>query len=274
VTGLLDELRRQRDYECRLTPDRALQTIEEAHAFLRERGMLTRTPDSSLPSLYEACHEQPYLTGSRGFGSWPATKWPWAAELAERADVHALKIHRSKTILLSEETLALADPICRAELARMEHADPGWRRLLTYLAQAGPALAQDAATELGLGPKELKALRYPLERCGALISRQVTLRSGDGGHVHSSELARWDQAFPAPPVPRRAGTAQATGPADLADHLAALLAAAVRAAVLAPERELARWFSWQWLFSADLVDRLVADRVISRPAPGWVAASA
>ena len=77
-------LRRRRDYECRLTPDRALETIGEAHDFLRDRGLLTRTADSALPSLYEACHEDPYRAGGRGFASWPATKWPWAYELAQR----------------------------------------------------------------------------------------------------------------------------------------------------------------------------------------------
>jgi hypothetical protein len=54
--------------------------------------------------------------------------------------------------------------------------------------------------------------------------------------------------------------------------MAELLAAAVRAAVVAPEKELIRWFSWRWLFSAGLVDSLAADGRIVRPAPGWVAA--
>lgn len=272
MTDLVEELRRRRRHECRLTPDRALQSIEEAHAFLRDRGMLTRTPDGSLPSLYEACHEEPYLPGSRGFGSWPATKWPWAGELADRADVHALKIHRSKTIMLTDETLALVDPICRAELARMQSADPGWHRLLAHLADAGPSIAEDVQTELGLGSKELKALRYPLERCGALVSRSVVLPGSGGGHVHGSELARWDQAFPAEPARKRGVTAVPAGPAALVDLLAGLLVAGVRAAVLTPERELAKWFSWRWLYSADLVDRLLADGSLIRPAPGWLAA--
>jgi hypothetical protein len=270
----IDELRRRRERACRLTPDRALESIEEADAFLRDRGMLTRTPDSSLPSLYEACHEEPYLAGGRGFASWPATKWPWAAELAERAGVHVLKIHRGKTIMLTDETVWLADPICRAELARMEDADPGWHRLLAHLADAGPSLSDDVQTELGLKPKELKALRDPLERCGALVSRSVILPGSGGGHVHTSELARWDQAYPAGQFEQRPTTAPDAGQATTGGDLANLLAAAVRAAVLAPERELIRWFSWRWLFSASLVDELVADGRVIRPGPGWVATAA
>jgi hypothetical protein len=75
----------RRAFECRLTPDRALQDLPEAEAFLRDRGMLTRTADCALPSLYEACHEDPYKPGSPGFATWPATKWPWFGELAGRA---------------------------------------------------------------------------------------------------------------------------------------------------------------------------------------------
>ena len=70
-------LRQRRAFECRLTPDRALETLADADAFLRDRGLLTRTADSALPSLYEACHEDPYRPGSPGFATWPASKWPW-----------------------------------------------------------------------------------------------------------------------------------------------------------------------------------------------------
>ena len=55
----LIELQERRAFESRLTPDRALQTLEEADAFLQGRGLLTRTADCALPSLYEACHENP-----------------------------------------------------------------------------------------------------------------------------------------------------------------------------------------------------------------------
>lgn len=274
MTELAEELRARRERACRLTPDLALQSIEEAHAFLLDRGMLTRTPDCALPSLFLACHEQPYLAGGHGFASWPATKWPWAAELAERADVHSLRIHRGKTIWLTGDTLALADPICRAELARMENADPGWHRLLAHLADAGPSLAEDVQTELGLTASGLRALRSPLEQCGALVSRSVILPARGGGHAHGSELARWDQAYPADREGHRTTRAPAAEQPSPADSLAGLLAAAVRAAVLAPEPELGRWFSWRWLFSAELVDRLVDDGQVIRPEPGWVAAPA
>ena len=51
--GPLTELQERRAFQCRLTPDRALGSVEEASAFLRDRGLLTRTADCTLPSLYE-----------------------------------------------------------------------------------------------------------------------------------------------------------------------------------------------------------------------------
>ena len=50
-----------------------------------------------------------------------------------------------------------------------------------------------------------------------------------------------------------------------------LVVAGVRAAVVVPERESARWFSWRWRWDGDLVDGLVAEGRLERPEPGWLA---
>jgi hypothetical protein len=248
----LAELLRRRERECRLTPDRALGTLAEAEAFLRDRGLLTRTADCALPSLYEACHEDPYKPGSPGFSTWPATKWPWFGDLAERGYL-IVGVHRGKNVLVSNEVAGLLDPICRAEITRMRTADPGWRRLLDHLAATGPSGLDDLRTELRLKRQELNALRAPLERCGAIISRSLQVSAG-GGHQHTSELARWDQAYP--------HAAQAD--ADPRHALADLVIAGVRAAVAAPERELPRWFSWQWYWADTLVAGLIRDGRLRR----------
>jgi hypothetical protein len=252
----LPELQERRAYECRLTPDRALATIEEAEEFLRDRGLVTRTPDSALPSLYEAFHEDPYSPGSKGFGSWPATKWPWFGELAERDGVYRLSVHRGKNILVTAEVAALLDPICRSELERMASQADDWALVLGHLEAAGPALLEDLRTELPLKPKELKDALFPLELCGAVVRRTVVLETAGGGHEHTSELARWDQVYPEP---------RADGGLD------DLVVAAVRAAVVAPEREVPRWFSWTWNRRKEkLVDRLVDEGRLERPEPDWV----
>jgi hypothetical protein len=249
---LLGELRERRAFECRLSADRALGTLAEAEAFLHDRGMLTRTADCALPSLYEACHEEPYQPGSPGFATWPATKWPWFGGLAERGSLIAA-VHRGKNLLITGEVADLLDPICRAEITRMRAADPGWRRLLDHLAAAGPASTEDLRVELRLKRQELNALRSPLERCGAIIARSLEVTAGEG-HPHASELVRWDQAHPVP----------GGGLTDPFRALAGLVAAGVRAAVVAPEQELRRWFSWRWYWTDGLVDRLVGERRLRR----------
>jgi hypothetical protein len=173
----LDELRERRACECRLTSDRALGSLDEAEAFLRERAVLTRTSDGALPSLYEACHEPAYRPGAAGFGAWPATKWPWFGALTERGHL-CLAIHRGKNLLVSADAAALVDPIARAETDRMRAEDRDWRRLLDHLARVGPSTTEDLRTELGLKRQELKAMRSPLERCGVIVARSVAMTSG------------------------------------------------------------------------------------------------
>jgi hypothetical protein len=238
----LAELEERRGYECRLTPDRALETLDDAEAFLRDRGLLTRTADCALPSLFEACHEEPYSRESPGFGQWPATKFPWFGQLGARGYL-ILAVHGGKSLLVTNEVAALADPICRAELARMEEADEGWGRLLRHLAEAGPSELEDLQTELSLTPKELRQLRHPLERCGAVVARSIVYEEP---HRHTSLLARWDQAHPEP-----------SATSDPRQALGDLVCAGVRAAVVAPEREPARWFSWRWYWDDGILDELV-----------------
>jgi hypothetical protein len=232
-------------------PERALQSLEDAEAFLRERELLTRTTDCSLPSLFGACHEEPYKPGSRGFGLWPRTKWPWAFELAERPGVHVLGIHRGKGVFVTTKTAALVDPLAREELARADDGalGPEAARLLAHLAAAGPSLLEELVEEAGL---DARRLRPKLERVGAVVARAVV---HDDRHRHTSELARWDQVFPRPS----------------AGGLGELLVAGVRAAVVAPEDEARTWFTWR--APPELVSELVEAGRLERPAGGWLSAA-
>src|SRR5207302_1317765 len=94
----------------------------------------------------------------------------------------------------------------------------------------------------------------------AVVARGLRVELPDGGHTHTTELARYDHAYPQP---------SGGGGVD------ELIVAAVRAAVVAPEREITRkWFSWRWLFSEELVDRLVSEGRLERPEPGWLVSGA
>ena len=250
----VEEVEKRRIWACRLEPHRALSTLDEAEDFLHDRGLLTLMPDCSLPSLFGACHEEPYKPGGRGFASWPKTKWWWGGALAGRHGVVVARIHAGKGVFLTEHTAALADPLCRAELAAADAGDsgPGEQRLLRHLADAGPAAVDELKEELGLGVKELRALRARLERVGAIVAKDLRLETKAGGHRHTSELFRWDQLFPHP-------APGAGGPEEL-------VVAGVEAAVVAPEREARGWFSWR--VSASDIEALVEAGRLRRPAPG------
>ena len=199
-----------------------------------------------------ACHEDPYKPGSSGFATWPATKWPWFGELAGRGYL-APAIHCGKNLLVTSEVAGLADPICRAEIERMRAADRGWGRLLDHLAAAGPSSIDDLRTELRLKRQELKQLRSPLERCGVIVARWAPA-VGDREQQRPTELARWDQAYPGTGAPA----------ADPGAAFRDVLVAGVRAAVIAPEAELRRWFSWPWYWTGSLVDDLVREGRLRR----------
>jgi hypothetical protein len=240
------ELQRRREDMCRLTADRALETLDEAEAFLRDRGLLTLMPDSALPSLFGACHEEPYKPGSRGFGLWPKTKYPWGIVLQTRPGVWFPRLHAGKGIFMTEEVTALSDPLCRCELERADAGDLGAEaaRLLAHLRAAGPSLLDDVKTELELPSKAVRTLRNRLERLGALVGREVKV-----GDDYATELYRWDQVVPEPH----------------AGGLDELLVAGVRAAVVAPRDEVAGWFSWR----ADPERLLAEGRLIEED--GWLA---
>lgn len=234
----LAELEERRAHECRLLPDRALETPDEAAVWLQERGMLTLMPCCSLPSLFAACHEEAYAPEKRGFGQWPRTKYWWPFALGQRRGIHTLKIHRGKALLATTATASLVDPLARAALAEAETGTYGEdaARLVAHLAAAGPSLLDDLRAELGV----VKKPRERLERVGAVVARTV-----ETPERYLTEVARWDHAFPKP----------SPGGVD------EIVLAGVRAAVLAPEREMAEWFSWP---AGDTVDRLVAAGRLAR----------
>ncbi len=244
------DLERARSAECRLTAERALQTLDEAGAFLQDRGMLTRFPDSALPSLFGACHEEPARAGGRGFDLWPKTRWIWSFQLAHRPGALLTKLHRGKSLFLSDETARAFDPLVRRS---MEEAGGDEARLLKHLGEHGPSMLEDAKVELGWEHQRLKRVRVRLERVGAVLSEGLVFDDPESWHFE--RMMRWDQ---------RVERSRVAG-----DPYAPVAMAGVRAAVVAPEKEIASWFSWR--VPAATIEQLVAARKLYRPAPGMLA---
>jgi len=240
----------RREQLCRLTPDRALETLDDAHAFLEDRGMLTLMPCCSLPSLFAACHEEPYGTGG-GFASWPKTKYPWASQVSARPGALWTRLHAGKGLIVTEEVARISAPLCRSEVAAAfegAHGDDA-RGIVETLRDAGPSVTEELKEELGLDARSFKRARDRLERFGAVIGRGLRVELPGGGHRHTSEYRIWDLGD--------------DGDREL--PLRELLVAGVRAAVLAPEKEALRWFTWP--VPKDALD----DERLVRPEPGWVA---
>lgn len=258
----LAELRAERIRLCRLVADRALADLDDAEGFLRDRRLLTLVPDSSLPSLFAATHEEPYAPGKAGFGSWPRTKWRWGGELAGRPGVITPKIHKGKILFLSREAAAGVDPLCREslDLAADGQLGPDAATIVRHLAAAGPTTVEDLKGELELDAKRLRSAREKLESIGAVVAKEALVPVGiEPAHRHSSTLARWDQAW----TQRRK-----VSPAAALDDLIVL---GVRAAVVTHQEEIKQWFSWSVVTS--VLDRLVDTGRLARPGPGWVAAA-
>lgn len=171
MPGLAD-FERRRIEVCRLHPSHALGDLVDAEAFLHDRGLLTLTPCCSLPSLFGACHEEPYKPGSRGFGQYPKTRWWWGDALGESDGVTATKLHQGKSLYLSPRILKLVDPLCRTELARAEAGELGdqARTMVSHLASAGPSTTDDLKTELDLTTRDFQKVRRGLESRGAILS--------------------------------------------------------------------------------------------------------
>lgn len=246
----MSQLERQRAAACRLTRNRALRSLGEAQRFLIERGMLTRMPDCSLPSLFGACHEEPTRAGGRGFDLWPKRKWIWSFQLSQRRGVVLTKLHRGRSLYLSMAAAKVFDPLVREAI---ETATGDERKLLDHLADSGPSSADDIELELGWDKKRVKAVRTRLERVGAVISDGLVFE--DSSVWFLAPMRRWDHIVP------RSKTRD--------NPYAELALAGMRAAVIAPESEVTSWFSFR--IPAGTVDDLVRTGRLIRPAQGLIA---
>ena len=207
-------------------------------------------PDSALPSLFGACHEAPGRAGGRGFDLWPRTKWIWSFQLTLRPGTLVTKLHRGKSLYLTEETARHFDPLVRQSIASATGDDA---TLLDHLANHGESTLEDLETELAWDRRRVKRVRDRLERVGAVVGEGLVFE--DVSTWHFAPLRRWDQVLKQ--------SAAVEHPYD------AVVMAAMRAAVLAPEDDLGNWFSWP--IPPATVERLVAEDQLTRPAPGWLA---
>jgi len=248
----------RREHDCRLSSDRWLDSLDEARAFLDDRRMLSVTPSCWLPSLFGACPPNPD-PAARGFGAMPTHRWWWPGALSEQPGVRRTKLLRGKVLLMADDLFAAVAPLCVVELAKAENGFYGTdsQQLVAYLDQQGPTVLGEARDALGFPSRAMARVRQQLETVGALISEDIEVPAANGGHIHTSRLSRVDQCLPL-----------LNSPTDVALALRRLIAAGVRAAVVAPRDDVARWFAWP---AGEAIAVLVDEGTLVIPARGWLA---
>ncbi len=184
-----------RAYLHRLTPDRALNTVEEAARFVREIGVVLLSPYRYLPSLFAAAQGQPFKPGFGGFGQWPAHAWWWDREISALPDVVTLKLIRGRTTFAASKAWPAIDAAVRGRIP--EKFGEFECDLIAELQERGATPSRELNLVRGYGragTKRLQKARDTLERRALLLSRPII----HGDHLHDSLLELWETRFPEP----------------------------------------------------------------------------
>lgn len=253
----VDEVRRLQGLRLklhRLEPSRAIRTGASAAAFIKERRIVLSAGRSSLPMLAEA------ITGRPIRGSWMADREVYRIyglfkKIYKHPDVYA------SPLILGKETLihaSLGPPVARIAgdserraAARGALAPPA-RRLLDEVERTGSVRMDRWSASTGQGRKA----RLQLERELLVVSRDLHTERG----YHTAIVMPWSTSR----IARRfAAPARRLDSSEAVDQL---LAAAVRSAVIAPEREVRRWIT----SGEERIEALISMRKLTRHAAGRI----
>lgn len=244
----LHELQVLRLRRHRLEPSRPLRDLRAVIAFIAERGIVLSTGRSSLPMLAEAIAGRPLR------GSWMAH--PEAHRIYRiLGRIHTHEDVFAAPLILAKETLihaSLAPAVQRmaadqARRARVRRQLPPLaRRLLNHVESDGQVRMDrwDASTD------QARKARLLLERELMVVSKNLHTEHG----YHTSIVMPWSRSRLSE---RFSEDAQNL---NLEQAVDTMLLAAVRSAVVAPEREMRRWLAT----GADRIAALLAQGRLAR----------
>lgn len=245
--GRLRELQALRARLFRLEPSRPLRTVRQAAAFVKERRMVMVSGRSSLPLMTEA------IVGRHIRGSWMADPEVYRIH----AITHRLTSRDLLTVplILGKETLAISslgpaiariasDSDRRGEVLR--RLTPLARQLLEQVERTGRVRMD----RWGAPTRRARPARLLLERYLLVSSRDVHTERG----YHTSIVMPWRASA----IAKRFAVAARRLTFEKAQD--AMLLAAIRSAVIAPEREVRRWFA----VGAGRIDALLAQGALQR----------
>lgn len=246
----MNEAARQDRY--RLTPGRALKDLADARDFVRELGVVVRTPHAYLPSLFAAAQGEGAVPGKGGFADWPEHAWWWGSELDRDGDILATQIIEGRTTYLAQSAWPAAAAAVRGRGAAL--TDKLQLELLDVLRERGPSRSDQLRALLGCaGPEGKKAFdraRRAVSWLGLVLARSDVVDE----HRHVAVLELWETRFPAP----------LTSEPGLGPFLKLLISIAGHV----PEREVQRWLAWPREEMRAAVDALIEAGAVSRDSSG------
>lgn len=245
--GLLKKANEIRVRDHRLKPSLRLRTKEDAIGFIHDRGLVSFLGGNELPSFISAVLGRSWKPSKKGFTTW--NEW-WSVkisgqpiarasgEIEARNDILASRLFRRTKTLVSNKVWPSLDPVVRHQrelLERGEILSGLERRLLRTIEQEKSIRTDHLRKTLRLEAKENNSRFHRaltnLENYSLIVGVEDPRPEH---HLHANLWQTWES--------KTSGEKRAQ--LSYEDGLAELLEITINASVLAPEKEVAKWFPW------------------------------
>ncbi len=246
---ILKTARSLRTKEHKLHQTLRLTTLPQAEKFVQDKGLVSVLGGNELPSVVSAFLGREWKPSGRGFSTW--LEW-WSLKVSGESLGRALsKLERSKVVvptrifrrnktLVSQQLWPSLTPIVKhfSEEASGDRTFSKLERsILELIGRLGPIRTDKIKGELSIrGKADSGKFHMSLSK---LESYALIVGSEDPQperHLHANIWSHWKSIAP-----------DAKGKPDTSyvDAISQLLEVTLDAAVLAPEKEVAKWFRWK-----------------------------
>ncbi len=247
---ILKRARDLRQKEHRLHPSLRLRTIDEIREFVHGKGLVSVFGGNELPSVISAILGREWKPSGKGFTSWE--EW-WSLKISgqnaghalgqlDRAkDIIATRIFRNSKTLVSQSLWPILNPIVEHHLdltAKHKILSVLEWKIVKFLDEKGPTRTDYLRSGLRLqGKTHTSRFHRSLSR---LESYALIVGYEDPhpeGHLHANIWQPWTM--------RTSRGVKGKPRLAYSDAVMELLAKTLDAAILAPEKEVEKWFQWE-----------------------------
>ncbi|MBI4859448.1 MAG: hypothetical protein HY815_04200 [Candidatus Riflebacteria bacterium] len=261
VPQTFHEAQERQDRLHRRRPELKIHGAAQARVMVQELGMVSVNAATELPNLVDP------IIGRRASGAErvytePATVLKgWLPSILADADIIQLKLFRQEATLVVRQLWPQVHPVARhfgGQGRDAELLSPMGRKFLGVLDRQGPMRLDRLKKELGVrtvgDSKAFKLAREELENYCLIVSWD------DPANPKDSQGVIWETCdrFASRNVDAR------LVPRSLEESWAGLAQAALRAAVMAPEKGVARWFPWDRSTARTALEHLLSRGAATR----------